>query len=144
MSYISAALRRSVSQRAREACEYCLFPQAASLFSLEIEHIIAEKHDGLTELINLALACPYCNRFKGSDLGSLDPWTGQLTPFFNPRIHRWTDHFQLENDGLILAKTPEGRVTVKILQFNLAERVAERSQLIFVGQYPQPSSTYHP
>jgi hypothetical protein len=51
MSYISATLRRSVCQRAREACEYCLFPQAASLFSLEIEHIIVEKHDGLTELI---------------------------------------------------------------------------------------------
>jgi 5-methylcytosine-specific restriction endonuclease McrA len=94
MSYISAALRRSVSQRARDACEYCLFPQAAALFSLEIEHIIAEKHDGLTELINLALACPYCNRFKGSDLGSLIP--GQV----NSRhfsIHEFTDGLTTSN-----------------------------------------------
>ncbi len=36
------------------------------------------------ETPNLALACPYCNRYKGTDLGSLDPETGQLTPFFNP------------------------------------------------------------
>jgi hypothetical protein len=137
MSYISAALRRAVIQRAGERCEYCLFPQVAALFALEIEHIIAEKHDGLTELENLALACPYCNRFKGSDLGSLDPESKHLTPFFNPRIQQWTDHFQLNRGGVIGAQTPEGRVTVKIFQFNLHERVSEREQLIGLGQYPE-------
>ena len=43
-----------------------------------MEHIIAEKHDGITESGNLALSCPCCNRFKGTDLGSIDPETGQL------------------------------------------------------------------
>jgi 5-methylcytosine-specific restriction endonuclease McrA len=47
----------------------------------EIEHIIAEKHGGATQEANLALTCPDCNRFKGTDLGSLDPATGRLTPF---------------------------------------------------------------
>jgi HNH endonuclease len=56
MSYVSAALRRLVIERAMEQCEYCLFPQIASLFAFEMEHIIAEKHDGITESENLALS----------------------------------------------------------------------------------------
>jgi HNH endonuclease len=135
MSYISVALRRLVTERAREQCEYCLFPQTASLFAFEMEHIIAEKHDGTTESDNLALACPCCNRFKGSDLGSIDPETQQLTAFFHPRLQQWLDHFRLEG-GAIVPLTPAGRVTTKILQFNLAERILEREQLIQMGAYP--------
>jgi HNH endonuclease len=134
MSYISAALRRLVTQRAREQCEYCRFPQTASLFAFEMEHIISEKHDGVTDAENLALSCPCCNRFKGTDLGSIDPETKQLTPFFNPRLQQWSDHFRL-NGGTIAPLTPEGRVTAKILQFNLPERILEREQLIAIGEY---------
>jgi HNH endonuclease len=83
-AYIPTSLRRDVIQRARSRCEYCRFPQAASLLALEVEHIVAEKHGGATTADNLALACPYCNHNKGSDLGSVDPETGVLTPFFNP------------------------------------------------------------
>jgi 5-methylcytosine-specific restriction endonuclease McrA len=133
MSYVSATLRRLVIQRAREQCEYCQFPQAASLFAFEMEHIIAEKHDGITEAENLALSCPCCNRFKGTDLSSIDPETQQLTPFFNPRLQKWSDHFQLKA-GIIVPLTPEGRVTAKILQFNLPERILERQQLDIIGK----------
>jgi hypothetical protein len=128
MSYISASLRRLVIERAKARCEYCQFPQTASLFAFEMEHIIAEKHDGTTEFENLALACPCCNRFKGSDLGSIDPETQQLTPFFHPRLQQWSDHFRLDH-GTIVPLTPEGRVTARILQFNLCERILEREQL---------------
>lgn len=62
MSYVSATLRRLVTQRASEQCEYCRFPQAASLFAFEMEHIIAEKHDGVTEAENLALILPNRSR----------------------------------------------------------------------------------
>jgi uncharacterized Zn-finger protein len=55
---------------------------------LDEKQIIAEKHRGTTEAENLALACPYCNRAKGTDLGSIDPETGKLTPFFNPRTQK--------------------------------------------------------
>jgi hypothetical protein len=120
MSYVSAALRRLVIQRSGGKCEYCLYPQQASLFSFEIEHIIAEKHDGVTESENLALSCPTCNRFKGSDIGSIDPETRQLTPLFHPRTQHWWEHFCLES-ALIIPQTAEGRVTAKILQFNILE-----------------------
>lgn len=134
-AYIPTELRQMVHERAGGQCEYCLYPQEAAFLAFEVEHIIAEKHGGDTTADNLALACPYCNRFKGTDLGSLDPETGQLTPFFNPRTQQWSEHFQL--DGAQIAPlSPEGRVTVGILQFNHPDRLVERQRLILVGKYP--------
>lgn len=46
MIYVPVHLRRLVIERAKERCEYCLFPQNAALLTFEIEHIIAEKHGG--------------------------------------------------------------------------------------------------
>jgi hypothetical protein len=135
MTRIPVILRQTVSGRAGRRCEYCLYPEDFSFLIFEIEHVIAEKHGGATTLDNLALACPYCNRYKGTDLGSLDPETGQLTPFFNPRTQRWSDHFRLEG-ALIVPLTPAGRVTVVILQFNHPDRVQERQRLVHAGEYP--------
>ncbi len=84
---------------------------------------------------NLALACLRCNRHKGPNVGSFDPLTGQLTPFFNPRQQRWAEHFRLEQ-GEINPLTPEGRVTVRFLRLNDADRVAERQALQNAGLYP--------
>jgi len=134
-TYISTSLRQQVIERANAHCEYCLFPQAFSFLAFEIEHIIAEKHGGQTRVDNLALACPFCNRFKGTDLGSLDPETGHLTAFFDPRRQRWDDHFRL-NDGVIIPLTATGRVTETIFRLNRPDRVNERCRLIAVGQYP--------
>jgi len=134
-AYIPLTLRQLVIERAAGRCEYCLFPQTFSMLSFEIEHLVAEKHGGATTQDNLAWACPYCNRFKGTDLGSLDPETDRLTPFFNPRTHRWDEHFRLDG-ALIVPLTPQGRVTAMILQFNHPDRVQERRRLIGIGQYP--------
>ncbi|MCU0570056.1 MAG: HNH endonuclease [Oculatellaceae cyanobacterium Prado106] len=133
-TYVSAALRRQVVERAGDRCEYCRFPQRVTFLAFEMEHIIAEKHGGTTTLDNLALACPYCNRAKGTDLGSIDPETNRLTPFFNPRTQTWQDHFTLSG-AAIIPQTPEGRVTVLILQFNHPNRIQERAGLLAIGQY---------
>jgi hypothetical protein len=134
-TYVPLAIRRQVIDRARRRCEYCLYPQDMSFLSFQIEHIVAEKHGGQTTLDNLALSCPFCNRFKGSDLGSLDPETGQLTPFFHPRRQTWKHHFRLQG-ALIVPQSPEGRVTVVILRLNLPERIQERERLIEIARYP--------
>ena len=134
-SYVPATLRDKIFKRAGGRCEYCLYPQEMSFLAFEVEHIISEKHGGTTTEDNLALACPYCNRYKGTDLGSIDPETGQLTPFFNPRTQRWSDHFRLDG-ARIEPLTPEGRVTVTILQLNHPDRILERERLIQVGKYP--------
>jgi hypothetical protein len=134
-AHVPARLRRAVVDRAGGRCEYCRYPQDAALVGFEVEHIVAEKHGGATTSDNLALACPYCNRHKGTDLGSIDPQTGALTPFFNPRTQHWHDHFVLDG-ALIIPQTPVGRVTVRILQLNHSDRALEREALIRIGRFP--------
>ncbi|WP_374687437.1 HNH endonuclease [Promineifilum sp.] len=135
MTYVPATLRRQVIARAGDRCEYCRHPQIAALFPFEMEHVISEKHGGVTNLDNLALACPYCNRAKGSDLGSIDPISGDLVPFFNPRKQIWFEHFALEGANLV-PLTAEARVTLSILELNHPSRLSERIALIAAGQYP--------
>ncbi len=133
-TYVPTPLRRQVIERAGDRCEYCRFPQSVALLAFEMEHIISEKHSGTTSLENLALACPYCNRAKGTDLGSIDPETNQLTPFFNPRTQHWQEHFTLAG-ATIMPLTAEARVTVFILQFNHPDRLQERERLLANRQY---------
>ena len=127
-NYISASLRRFVEERASYRCEYCLLPANVAFFSHEIDHIIAQKHGGITEANNLALTCWRCNRHKGSDLGSFDPKTGEFSFLFNPRAQEWIEHFTREH-LIILGVTPEGRTTVKLLQMNSQDRLTERRRL---------------
>jgi len=127
-NYISASLRRLVEERANYCCEYCLLPANVTFFSHEIDHIIAQKHGGITDADNLALTCWRCNRHKGSDLGSFDPETGEFSFLFNPRTQQWNEHFTREK-STILGLTAEGRTTVKLLQMNTQERLAERRRL---------------
>jgi hypothetical protein len=96
-----------------------------AFFPHEVDHVIAEKHGGATNLDNLAFACWQCNRHKGSDLTSFDPQTGQLSPLFNPRTQVWIEHFTCESKRMI-GLTPEGRTTIQLLQLNSEERLIER------------------
>ena len=111
MPDIEAALREFVRSRAAGFCEYCRISERFTLAEHEIDHVIAAKHSGQTVAGNLALCCVICNRFKGSDIASIDPETGELTALFHPRLDRWEDHFKLR-DGEILTLTAPGRVTV--------------------------------
>jgi len=108
-------------------------------FSFEMEHIRSEKHGGTTDSENLALSCVRCNQSKGTDIASIDNTTGQLVRFFNPRIDRWSEHFELSG-ATIEGLTDIGRVTVRLFQFNDAERIDERELLIELGHYPSPEA----
>ncbi|MDB9493077.1 HNH endonuclease signature motif containing protein [Spirulina major CS-329] len=133
MSYIPAALRRLVVERANNRCEYCQLPDNVGFYPHELDHAIAQKHQGKTEADNLVLACWRCNRHKGSDLGSFDPETGAFSFLFNPRTQQWSEHFRSEQ-GEIKGLTPAGRTTERLLQFNLPERVKERQFLDSLNQ----------
>lgn len=128
VTYIPIALRRLVEERANQCCEYCQLPAGVAFFPHEVDHVIAEKHGGLTDADNLAFTCWRCNRHKGSDLGSFDPQTGAFSFLFNPRTQQWAEHFAFEGIALT-GLTPEGRTTVKLLQLNNDERLAERQRL---------------
>jgi HNH endonuclease len=130
-----ASLRREVRERAGERCEYCLLSELKSVVPHEPDHLIALKHGGQTTSENLALACFDCNRFKGSDIASIDAVTGVLVRLFNPRTQRWFEHFRLKG-AQIVPLTPVGRVTEKLLRLNLPARVAARAHLISKAEYP--------
>ena len=134
-SYISISIRRLLRERASKRCEYCLIHEDDAVFPHEADHIIAEKHGGETTTENLALACFYCNRYKGSDIASIDPVTGTLTLLFNPRNQVWEKHFRLEGVRIV-PLTAEGRVTEYILQLNHPDRLLERQILRDMGGYP--------
>jgi hypothetical protein len=139
-SYVAAELRRLVELRAGQSCEYCLIHESDTYLGCQVDHIVSEKHGGRTEAENLAFACTFCNQAKGTDIGSIVPGTGSYVRFFNPRTDQWADHFVL-NGPMIIARTPIGEATARILGFNDAERLIERETLLRVGRYPSASTT---
>lgn len=133
--YISKRLRRFIVERAGGRCEYCLLHQDDTPLTHHIDHIVAVKHGGVTEVNNLGLSCLECNLSKGSDLTTFDPLTGEIVRLFHPREQLWHDHFGLEG-AYIIGLTPCGRASVILLQFNVPERLMQRQLLQLVGQYP--------
>ena len=131
---VSGSLRAAVERRAGGRCEYCLVPDGAVMWPHEADHVIPQQHGGRTELMNLALACFHCNRRKGPNVASVDPDTGQVVPLFNPRVHKWAEHFGVEGPR-IAALTQVGRVTVELLRLNSSERLLVRQALREIGRW---------
>lgn len=134
-SLIPAELRRLVIERASGHCEYCLIHQDVSIYSHEVDHIIALKHGGQTRADNLALSCLSCNRYKGSDLATIDPINDEIVPLFNPRRQVWDEHFLL-NDARIEGITQIGQATSRLLKLNAPNRILDRQVLINQRRYP--------
>lgn len=122
--------------RAEGLCEYCLIHEEAAYFGCEIDHIISEKHGGPTDEANLAYACLFCNRSKGSDIGSIVPGSDEFVRFFHPRTDTWSQHFSLTAEMRIRPLTDIGKATAKILGLNSTERVLERQTLRLEERYP--------
>lgn len=121
---MDARVERLVRIRGGRRCEYCHQPEVAPLW-FTVDHVIARKHGGSDDASNLAIACPFCNLRKGSDLSSVDPLSGQVVRLFDPRRERWSEHF--EWSGLrIVGRTPTGRATVALLDANDEDRLAMR------------------
>jgi hypothetical protein len=135
MTHFPDSVRRMVHERADGRCEYCLLHERYTMKTHEVDHVYAEKHGGDSTEVNLCLSCFECNRYKGSDLCSLDTVTGEIVSLYHLRRHRWTEHFRLEN-GVIYALTPQGRVTVQLLRLNTLERITERQRLEQLKRYP--------
>ena len=96
--------RRLVIERAGRRCEYCLIHEESVGFPHQIDHIVSRKHGGSSGIGNLAYACVLCNRYKGTDVASLDS-SGQPVRFFDPRRDIWDEHFKL-NGAVITEVEP--------------------------------------
>jgi hypothetical protein len=126
---ISDSFRGLVAERAGARCEYCRLHQEDSFHPHQIDHVISRKHGGTSDESNLAYSCLRCNAWKGSDIASLDPLTGELAALFHPRIQQWQDHFRLDR-AILEPLTPAGRATARLLRLNLDQRVIERRTLM--------------
>ena len=132
---MNRALERLVRERAGRRCEYCRIAQSDLDLPFEVDHIIAEHHEGRTHAGNLCLACFACNRRKGPNIAGVDPETGKIVPLFNPRRHKWSRHFRWDGPVLV-GRTRTGRATVIALKINLDHRVDLRRELIEEGVFP--------
>lgn len=58
----------------------------------------------------------------------------EFVRLFNPREDTWEDHFRLVG-AEIIPLTGIGKVTVKVLDLNNQQRIAEREALLEAGRY---------
>lgn len=104
---------------------------------MHVEHIDPNGDDILA---NLCLSCPSCNMSKAKATTAADPETGKTVTLFNPRQHKWVDHFIWIDGGLRLeGLSPTGRATIIRLKMNLDRVVHARSFWIKAGNHPPHS-----
>jgi hypothetical protein len=131
---MSPSIKRAVQARARQRCEYCRSPQSESRLPFPVDHVVAEQHQGLSELDNLALACPSCNSHKGPNSAGFDPASGQHARLYNPRIDSWYEHFRWEGVAIV-GLTPMGRATIVVLAMNSENQLSFRRNLVRSGWF---------
>lgn len=132
---VGMALRAQVRARAGGCCECCGMPDVATFIPREPDHVIAVQHGGAATLENLAYTCHQCNRFKGTNLASIDPLSGERTFLYNPRADIWAEHFHWDGAHIEVG-TAMGRATAGLLRVNDPRRVAARVALMRQGQFP--------
>ena len=126
--------REFVQQRAGNRCEYCLLPQESDEWPFHVEHVIAKQHGGGGEPENLCWSCSRCNLYKGPNIASVEPTTGDVVALFNPRNQQWSSHFTLQ-DARIIGISAIGRATARLLNMNDDRRIELRRDLISRGVF---------
>ena len=101
---ITASQRRLVFERAGRCCEYCRRGDGIQSTAFQIDHIMPLKHGGPDSSDNLCLSCAPCNLSKGPEVAAIDPFTGEASLLFNPRIHDWREHFVINPDATLTAR----------------------------------------
>jgi hypothetical protein len=132
-----STVREAVIRRAQGRCEYCRSPAAFAHQSFSVEHIRPRSRRGKDSFRNLALSCQGCNNHKYNRSKARDPVSEESVILFNPRRHRWADHFAWASDAIhILGLTAIGRATVEALQLNREALVNLRRVLLLAGEHP--------
>jgi hypothetical protein len=136
-AHITPTLRAVVAKRSHFRCCYCQTAEEISGSRFTLDHIVPESLGGQTSSDNLCLACWECNRIKRDRITAFDPDTGKMVRLFNPNTQDWHDHFEWQNDSLlIIGVTPVGRATANALQLNRAVLVNARRLWVTAGWHP--------
>lgn len=131
------SVKRTVKERAKYCCEYCLAQANISADTFSIEHIIPVAKNGTDDIENLAFSCMRCNGHKYMTTHGIDIITGEVVPLFHPRNDVWTTHFQWTEDlSEIVGISAAGRVTAQRLNVNRPSPVNLRKVLAAAGLHP--------
>lgn len=122
---VDKQLRKRVVARAAQRCEYCRIHQSLQGATFHVEHVCPISKQGSDDLGNLALACPSCNLHKSDRTQAEDHRTKQIVDLYNPREHRWIDHFRWDEYALV-GRTSIGRATITALDLNSIRRLQIR------------------
>ncbi len=134
---IPSELQQQIRQRAGFLCEYCHISERWQYVPFTIDHLVPVPDGGDEAIDNLALACFHCNRRKSDKRTAPDPQTGQMIPIFNPRLHRWAEHFIWSMDKLhIIPLTAIGRATAQLLELNRERAVNIRAADVVISRHP--------
>jgi hypothetical protein len=102
-----------------------------------VDHIIPVSLGGETVVNNLALACPLCNRYKGSAVRGMDVISGRSVRLYHPNRQIWRRHFGWSPDNMtIIGRTASGRATVHLLRMNSEMIVSMRAIWLRIGAMP--------
>jgi hypothetical protein len=126
---------RQVEVRAGGRSEYCRMHQALQGATFHLEPILPESRGGSSDAANLAWACPGCNLRKSDRTEAVEPQTGAMVPFFNPRAQAWPEHFRFD-EFEIVATTSIGRATAAALNLNDPRRILIRQAEELFGLFP--------
>jgi len=126
---IPSKVKQLVIDRTNAVCEYCKYPEEESFYVFHIDHIISLKHGGSDLEDNLSYSCPPCNRYKGSDIGTIIGDDEVLIRLYHPRRDRWEDHFSWDG-AQIVPLSDVGIATVQLLKMNHVDRLIERQRII--------------
>jgi hypothetical protein len=134
---IPAELRSRVRELDAGCCAYCHTPEVLTVTTFEVDHIVPRSAGGETVLANLCLACPSCNRHKGTRQSAALPQTDQLTPLYHPRKQQWHSHFVWSDDKTrLIGLTATGRVTIEALHINRPQAMHLRGLWVKLGLFP--------
>ncbi|MGH9948569.1 MAG: HNH endonuclease [Pyrinomonadaceae bacterium] len=135
MSYISLFLRKLVTRRAANRCEYCQLSQKGQEATFHVDHIVPLAAGGKTMAENLALAYVSCSLKKGAREFVIDAETNRKVKLFHPRKDIWRDHFEWQG-VIVTAKTPTGIATLELLDLNRKLILAIREEEILLKRHP--------
>lgn len=119
MPYISAVLKAKIRGKFHGAYAYCRSPENLMGVIFEIDHIIPLVEGGKTHEENLCFCCPTYNRYKATNVASIDPMSNKLHALFHPVSEKWENHFYWSNDATtLIGKTATGRANIELLKIN--------------------------
>lgn len=78
-----------------------------------------------------------CNDRKYTAVDAIDPVSGKFVPLYDPRNHRWGDHFLWTEDlTQVVGRTAIGRATVVKLALNRPQLLKLRRILVLAREHP--------